>query len=167
MSSVLDDDPIIRPLTKNGSGVEWTQDDRERAYLAWRQSGSADRASIATGIPATTIGSWITRDRWVKRRQEDDARTQQQKLQRGLMLIVDDVPALVRALLDIAHMEGEDKIAHTRLLAIKHALGIAGLAPVDTKTVQLAALSADWGGGPLALSDDERTVVKALLGDED
>jgi hypothetical protein len=164
MNSVLDDEPIIRPLTRNGSGVEWTGDDRERAYTAWRVSGSADRASIATGIPAATIGAWITRDRWVKRRQEDDARSQQQKLQRGLMTIVDDVPSLVSDLIAIAHTGTKDD--HTRLLAIKHALGIAGMSPIDSKVVQVAALAADWGSGPLALSDDERSVVQALLGDE-
>lgn len=139
--------------------VRWRPEDRTAADVAWRETGSLSRAASATGVPLDTVESWCRREGWVGRRQREDALEAEMALQRAYVRVVAQVDPLIDDLIDIAH-EGtkEDGV---RLQAIKHALAIVGIAPVERKVVTSG--SPGNGSSQGALSDDALAAIEAVL----
>lgn len=140
--------------------TQWTPTDRIAAYARWRENGSLNKTAESTKIPLSTLQKWCQADRWVARREQEDELERAMALQRGFVKIVEKVDPLVDALLQIAL--GGDKEQHVQLSAIKHALAVVGISPIE-RTVVTARPADKERGRPGGLSGADMDAIEAIL----
>ena len=139
--------------------TQWTTADRVAAYERWVALGSLAKVASTLAIPVDTLESWCRREGWVARRQREDALAAEMALQRAYAKVVKAVDPLIESLLQIA-LSG-DKEQSVQLSAVKHALAIVGIAPVERRVV--TGRPADADAGVPALPDRVRERAEALL----
>lgn len=144
-------------ITRHGQ-TQWTTADKIAAYAHWKETASLAKTALALKIPPATLEKWCRLDGWVARREREDALEREMALQQAFVKVVRKVDPLIDALLQVA-MTG-DKEQNVQLAAIKHALGIIGISPIERKVVTTGRpADADERG----MSERDRQAIEAIL----
>lgn len=116
---------MAKTLTRPEDRREYTPEQKSKAYLHWRKSGSMRRTAEALGIPDGTIIAWSRAQGWTMMKQSDDARDREVIVANARMRLVDEADSLVEGLIDLS--KTADKDAGVRLRALIKALELIGM----------------------------------------
>jgi hypothetical protein len=95
------EDFMTRNLVRPEDRREYTPDQKSKAYLHWRKSGSMKRTAHALGIPEGTIISWSRAQGWMLMKHKDDARDREVIVANARMRLVDEADGLVDRLIEM------------------------------------------------------------------
>ena len=123
---------VVRLLDSptNPHGRRYSPEEKEAAYQLWRTTAgrSHRRVAEATGIAASTVGTWSQEDGWVERaRREDDEDAK--SVRRSIRAVVNE--QVLKSVEVAVKLRDDEKVPpKTRLDAAVWLPGIGGVAPV-------------------------------------